>query len=134
MTIPATDSTATRITTATILRAVADLIETRPDLPEPDCRVSFYVHGGDDTAATMAAIAAALPCGWHARIKRSGQHEWMDLDSDTPGASVLRGTQVHISAPASAVCIPAGAKSVTVWQPVPALTGLAGALPLAEVA
>jgi hypothetical protein len=131
---PTTDSTSTRTTTATILRAVADLIENRPGLPDPDCRISFYVHSGEDTPGTMAAIAAALPCGWHARISRGSDHEWMDLDSDIPGASVLRGTQVHISAPASAVCVRAGAKTVTVWQAAPALTGLAGALPLGEVA
>jgi hypothetical protein len=132
MTTSATDST--RTITVAILRAVADLIENRPELPEPDCRVSFYVHSGDDTPATMAAIAAALPCGWRARISRGGDHEWMDLDSDTPGASVTRGTQVHIAAPAAAVCVPTGAKTVTVWQPAPALTGLAGALPVGEVA
>ena len=126
--------TGTRASAAAILRAVADLIESRPDLPEPDSRISFYVHDGDNTPADMAAIAAALPCDWHACISRGSGHEWLDLKSDNPNASVLRGTEVRISAPASAVCIPAGAKTVTVWQPAPALTGLAGDLPLGEVA
>ena len=52
-----------RATAAAILRAVADLIETRPDLPEPGSDISFYLHG-EDAATAMAAIAAALPCGW----------------------------------------------------------------------
>ena len=122
-----------RATAAAILRAVADLIETRQDLPEPGSDISFYLHG-DDAATTMAAIASALPCTWRPRISRSTGNEYLHLDSDDPGASVLRGAKVSISAPASAVCVPAGAKTVTVWQPAPALTGLAGDLPLGEVA
>ena len=27
----------------------------------------------------MAAIAAALPCQWQASIRRSGEHEWLNL-------------------------------------------------------
>ena len=58
-----------RAAAAAMLRAVADLIETRPDIPEPGSDISFYVHG-EAAAAAMAAIAAALPCQWRAEISR----------------------------------------------------------------
>ena len=122
-----------RATAAAILRAVADLIESRPDIPEPRSRVSFYLYG-QDAPATMAAIATALPCQWQASISRSGEHEWLNLDSNAPAANVTRGAQVHISAPAADACTASGAKTVTVWQPAPALAGLVGGLPLEEVA
>ena len=79
-----------RATAAAILRAVADLIETRPDLPEPGSDISFYLHG-EDAATTMAAIASALPCGWRPRISRSTGNEYLHLDSDDPGASGSAG-------------------------------------------
>ena len=122
-----------RTAAAAILRAVADLIETRPDIPEPGSRISFYLHGPDAPAA-MAAIASALPCEWQASIRRSGEHEWLNLDSDAPVASVTRGARVSISAPAADACTAAGARTVTVWQPAAALTGLVGPEPLGEVA
>ena len=34
-----------RTAAAAILRAVADLIETRPDIPEPGSSISFYLYG-----------------------------------------------------------------------------------------
>ena len=82
----------------------------------------------------MAAIASALPCQWQASISRSGEHEWLNLDSNAPVTSVTRGTRVHISAPAADACTASGAKTVTVWQPADALTGFLGAEPLGEVA
>ncbi len=123
----------TRTAAAAILRAVADLIESRLDIPEPGTDISFYVHG-DDAPATMAAIAAALPGQWRAEISRSGQYEWLYLRSDAPLASVTRGTRVTISAPAADACTAAGAKTVTVWQPAAALTGFLGPDVLGEVA
>jgi hypothetical protein len=122
-----------RTAAAALLRAVADLIETRPDIPEPGSSVSFYLYGPDAPAA-MAAIAAALPCHWQASIRRSGEHEWLNLDSNTPVTSVTRGARVHISAPAADACAPSGARTVTVWQPADALTGFLGCEPLGEVA
>ena len=118
-------------TAAAMLRAVADLIESRPDLPEPGADISFYVRG-DDVPATMAGIATALPCGWRAEVRRSGQYEWLTLSSDTPRASVTRGIQVTISADAADACTPAGAKMVTVWQPAAALAALVGDSPVGE--
>ena len=123
----------TRTAAAAILRAVADLIENRPDIPEPGAHISFYLYG-QDAPATMAAIASALPCGWQASISRSGEHEWLSLHSDGPAASVTRGARVTISAPAADTCIQAGAKTVTVWQPAAALTGVLGSEPVGEVA
>lgn len=122
-----------RTAAAAILRAVADLIETRPDLPEPGSSVSFYLHG-EDAPAAMAAIASALPCEWQASIRRSGEHEWLNLDSNAPVTSVTRGARVHISAPATDACTPSGARTVTIWQPAAALAELVGSEPLGEVA
>jgi len=122
-----------RADAATIMRAVADLIEmARPDIPVPGTDISFYVRG-DDAPATMAAIAAALPCQWQAEISRGGEYEWLYLRSGSP-ASALRGTRVSISAPAADACTAAGAKTVTVWQPATALTGFLGTDALGEVA
>ena len=123
----------TRTAAAAMLRAVADLIESRPDIPEPGSDISFYVHG-DDAPAAMAAIAAALPGQWRAEISRSGEYEWLYLRSAAPLASVTRGTRVTISAPAADACTAAGAKTVTVWQPAAALAGLVGADPVGEAA
>ena len=121
-----------RADAATIMRAVADLIETRPDIPVPGTGISFYVRG-DDAPATMAAIAAALPCQWQAEISRGGEYEWLYLRSGSP-ASALRGTRVSISAPAADACTAAGAKTVTIWQPAAGLTGSLGTDALGEVA
>jgi hypothetical protein len=126
-----TTADATRANTAAILRAVAGLIETREDIPVPGTDVSFYVRGAD-TPGIMAAIAAALPCQWQAEISRSAEYEWLNLRSNP--ASVLHGTRVSISAPAADACTAAGAKTVAVWRPADALTGLLGADALGEVA
>jgi hypothetical protein len=121
----------TRADAAAILRAVADLIEAHPDLPLPGCDIDFYVRG-DGTPATMAAIAAALPCQWRAEISRGSTHEWLNLKSGQ--ASALRGMRVCIGAPAADACTAAGAKTVTVWQPAAALTCFVGTGALLEVA
>jgi hypothetical protein len=129
MTAPTPD--ATRADTAAILRAVADLIETQPSIPVPAANVSFHVRG-DGTPATMAAIAAALPCQWQAEINRSGGYEWLSINSGS--IAVLHGAQVSVSAPAADACTAAGAKTVTVWQPAAALARLLGTSTLGEVA
>jgi len=131
ITTTTTKTDTTQADAATILRAVAELIETHPDIPLPGSGISFYVRG-DDAPATMAAIAAALPCQWRAEFSRSGECEWLHLR--TGPASVLRGTRVSISAPAADACTAAGAKTVTVWQPASALTGFVGCDALGEVA
>jgi hypothetical protein len=120
----------TRADAATILRAVADLIDARPDIPVPGNDISFYLHG-EDAPAVMAAIAAALPCRWQAEISRGSGYEWLHLHS---GPYSTRGTRVSISAPAADACTAAGAKTVTVWQPAAALAGFLGADALGEVA
>jgi hypothetical protein len=113
-----------------ILRAVADLIETHEDVPLPGSTVSFYLHG-DDSVTTMAAIASALPCQWHASISRSGEYEWLNLSSDPQGRGAIGGgTRVEISANAADTCVEAGAKTVTVWQPQDAITALLGGRPV----
>jgi hypothetical protein len=126
-----TTADTTRADAAAILRAVADLIETRPDIPVPGTDISFYVRG-DDAPAVMAAIAAALPCQWQAEVSRGGEYEWLCLRSGS--ASVLRGTRVTISAPAADTCTATGVKTVIVWQPAAALAGLVGAGAPGEVA
>ncbi len=89
-----TETDATRTAATAILRAVADLIETRPDIPVPGASIDFYLHG-EDAPATMAAIAAALPCQWRASVTRSGGYEWLNLRSDGLSASVSRGARVQ---------------------------------------
>ena len=130
MTTTTTDD-ATRADAAAILRAVADLIETHPDMPVPGADISFYVRG-DDVPAAMATIAAALPCQWQAEISRGSGYEWLNLRSGP--TSALRGTRVRISADAAAACTAAGAKTVTVWQPAAALTRFLGTDALGEAA
>jgi len=122
-----------RMAAAAMLRAAADLIEARPDIELPATGISFYVHG-EDVPATMAAIAAALPCTWRAEITSSGSYEWLYLRSDCPSASVTKGTRVTISADAADACTAAGAKTVTVWQPAAALATLVGTDPVGEAA
>lgn len=125
---PTADSN--RVTAAAILRAVADLIEARPDIQLPGSDIDFYVRG-DDAPAVMAAIASALPCDqWQASVSHSGEHEWLDLSSGR--ASALQGTRVRISAPTSDACAATGTKTVTVWRPAGALTGLLGTDALPE--
>jgi hypothetical protein len=133
MTSITTTDDSTRADAAAILRAVADLIEAREDIPVPSTDISFYVRG-DGAPAVMAAIAASLPCQWRAEISRGGEYEWLYLCSGP--ASVLRGTRVSISAPAADACTPVAAKTVDVivWQPAAALTGFAGSDALGEVA
>jgi len=126
-----TTADATRADAAAILRAVADLIETRPETPVPGTDIRFYVRG-HDAPTVMAAIAASLPCQWRAEFSRSGEYEWLYLRSG-PDSS-LRGTRVDISAPAADACTAAGAKTVTVWQPAAALAALVGSDALGEVA
>jgi hypothetical protein len=125
-----TTADSTRADAITILRAVADLIETHPGIPVPRTDISFYVRG-DNVPATMAAIASVLPCQWQAEISRGSGYEWLSLSS---GPYSSRGTRVQISADAAAACTAAGAKTVTVWQPAAALTRFVGADPLGEVA
>jgi hypothetical protein len=132
MTTTPTATTGTaRAGAAAILRAVADLIQTREDIPVPGGDISFYLHG-EDAPAIMAAIAAALPsCRWQAEISRGSEHEWLRLSS---GPYSTRDTRVSISAPAADTCTAAGAKTVTVWQPAAALAGFLGSDTLGEVA
>ena len=122
--------TTTRADAAAILRAVADLIQAREDIPVPGGDISFYLHG-EDAPAAMAAIAAALPCRWQAEISRGSSYEWLHLSS---GPYSTRNMRVSVSAPAADACTAAGAKTVTVWQPAAALTGLVGTDALGEVA
>jgi hypothetical protein len=129
MTTADTDRTAA----AALLRAAADLIEVRADIDLPRGDISFYIRG-ENVPATMAAIAAALPCDWRAEISRSGTYEWFYLRSDCPSASVSRGIRVSVSADAADACTAAGAKTVTVWQPAAALAGLIGNSPVGEAA
>jgi hypothetical protein len=124
-----TDDT-TRATAAKILRAVADLIETTPEIPVPSADISFYVRG-DSAPAMVTAVATSLPCEWQSSISRGSSHEWLNMCS-APGRTGLRGAVVRISAPAADVCVQAGARTVTVWQPGEALTGLLGTEPLGD--
>jgi hypothetical protein len=117
---------------AAVLRAVADLTEAGEDTPLSRADISYHVHG-DDAAATVTAIASALPCEWHASISRSGSHEWLDLQSDL-GGHLACGVRVSISADAAGTCTQAGTRTVTVWEPQPAIAALLGGKPLSGLA
>jgi hypothetical protein len=123
---PADQATAQRREAAAILRAVADLIETRPDLPRPDAHIRIYVsaHGGRDVPAALADITAAVPGPWTAEITRSGEHCWLDLTSAAAGSTLTKGTTVKVSSPARDACAPSGTRTVTTWRPVPAVAAL----------
>jgi hypothetical protein len=114
-----------RADTAALLRAVADLIETRPDIPGPSTRVHFVVIGAD-AAATVAAIAAALPCPWHAEIARNATlgNDWLRLEARAGDA------EVSVSAEADAVCTATGTATrtvpATVWEPQSAIAAVVG--------
>ncbi|HEY1914693.1 MAG TPA: hypothetical protein VGH27_03870 [Streptosporangiaceae bacterium] len=121
-----------RAAAVALLRAVADLIESRPDLPDPSARVHFYVCG-EHAVTQMTAIAEGLPCGWQSEVRHGDSgRAWLDLDSTPQPSSILRGTRVDISAPVGDVCVPAGIQTVPVWQPAAALAGLAGSGPASE--
>lgn len=111
---------------AAIFRAVADLIERRPDLPEPTARVDFYVsdYKCDDVPAALAAITTALPGPWQATISRSDPDAWLHLRSAAAGSSVTTGTTVDVAAPVKDACAPSGTRTITTWQPLPAVAAL----------
>src|SRR5260370_40525380 len=101
---------------AAILRAVADLIEARPDLPEPTAKIHFFVseYRCADVPAGLAAITTALPGPWQARISHTaGGADWLDLRAAAAGSSVTTGTTVEGSTPASEACAPSGTRTVT---------------------
>lgn len=125
-----TSDTTAKATAATILRAVADLIETSAEIPVPRADISFYVSG-ETASAVLTAIASGLPCKWHGDISSSGAYEWLNLRS-APRSADDRGAIVRVAVPAADVCVEAGAKTVTVWQPGDALRGVLGASPLGD--
>ena len=118
-----------RTTAAVILRAVADLIDARPDIHLPSIRV-HYIFGTAvaDAAAVVADVAAALPCQWRADLDGASSGGWLDLEAQT-GASALHGAEVMISAKAEALCVATGTKTVTTWEPQPIIAALAGPVP-----
>lgn len=123
--VPVTPAeTARRQEAAATLRAVADLIEARPDLPEPDTRINFYVfseHG--DVPAILTAITTALPGPWNAKIQTSAStgNQWLYLTA-SPGSTDR--TEVRVSARAKDACTMTGTRTVTTWQPLPAVAAL----------
>ena len=120
-----------RTAAAAILRAVADLIETRPDIPEPSSRVGFYLYG-EDAPAAMAAIASALPCQWQAGIRRSTSTSGCTWQR-RPAADVIRGTQVASALPPPTCASRPGPGRSPSGSPPRAWPGWPG-LPLEEVA
>lgn len=126
MTTPRTTET----TSADLLRAVADLIEARPDISGPHASVHFVLLG-PAAASAVADVAAALPCQWQAEIARNGD-DWLHLQAAAGGAEVL------ISAKADAVCTATGTgtRTVTVtattWEPQPVLAAVVGGAPIRD--
>ncbi len=76
-----------RATAATILRAIASLIEeTGPGIGLPSIRV-HYIFGAHvaDAAAMISQVAAALSCQWRADMDRaaSSGRDWLELEAQT---------------------------------------------------
>lgn len=118
--------TARRQEAAAILRAVAGLLETRPDLPEPHATITIYLTdpGLAGIPAALAQITAALPGPWKATISRSASSAWLDLTRAAAGSTITAGTTVTVSTPAEQACAPAGTRTVTTWRPLPAVAAL----------
>lgn len=108
---------------AATLRAVADLIESDPDVPLPKCDFDFYVRGKDESAPAMVAkVTAMFPGPWKPELRRSGDYAWLYLNSGVTKFSP--GLHVTVSADAAAVCAESGTKTVTTWKPVPSIADL----------
>jgi len=122
-------TTPSRPAAAAILRAVADLIEARPDIGLPSIRV-HYIFGAAvaDAAAVVADVAAALPCQWRADLDGASSRDWLTLEAQT-GATALHGAEVTISAKAEALCVATGTKTVTTWAPQPVIAALVSPVP-----
>jgi hypothetical protein len=124
MTAPTCTDT-TRTDAAAMLRTVADLIESRPDISGPYARV-HYVLIGPDAADAIASITAVLPRPSQAGIYRNptSGDDWLRLEITAGDA------EVTVSAPAEAVCTATGTGTRTVaattWEPQPALAAIVG--------
>jgi hypothetical protein len=125
-------ATQERAVMAAALRAVADLIETRPDIREPGVHIDFYLHG-QQAAALMTEIAEALPCSWRPEVGGTSGTQWLNLHSQPEPTGIAHGLRVVVGAPAADVCVPAGARSVTLWRAADALAALVGTAPVGEV-
>lgn len=104
-----------------VLRAVADLIEARPDLPALKGSLTFYVHSKyPDVPAGLRDIVAAIPGQWNTATHDSGDYSWLDFDL-VSGC----GLDVKVSARTEDACIPSGTRTVTTWEPLPEIAALA---------
>ncbi|HET9893750.1 MAG TPA: hypothetical protein VFQ44_02340 [Streptosporangiaceae bacterium] len=104
--------TSDRAVAAAVLRAVADLLESRPDLPVPRVDVTYWAWAHKHPAGVpqaIAAVAAAIPCPeWATRISDDGK--LLELLGKAPG------TSVNICARVEEACTPTGTKTVTTWE------------------
>jgi hypothetical protein len=112
-----------RAAAAAILRAVADLIDDRPEFGLPSVHAHYILSRAEETPEVVTSIMTALPCQWHADLDEASKRGWVNLEATTGGSSV-HSTSVTISAKPDAVCVPTGTKTVTTWAPQPALARL----------
>ena len=111
---------------ASILRAVADLVEAGEVTGSLDADVRFWAQNAPDPLSAVRTIAQALPLRWSGASSTSGGVGWYDLTASTEGAGSLHGIKVQIYARAEAVATEAGTRTITEWQPRPEVAALLG--------
>lgn len=93
-------STTDRAQAASVLRAVADLIEHNETVPVPKGKVSFSVYGstGEAGPGIVRDILAGLPGGWKAREIPDSSGTYFDITRETGGVEIQIWTTAGIVA------------------------------------
>lgn len=113
---------------ATVLRAVADLVEAGDATGDMDAKVTFWVTRTEDERAAIRTVVQGIPLKWDgASSPGSGRdRDWYDVTAGTDGAGHLNGVRLQIHAHADAVATEAGQRTVTIWQAAPEIAALFG--------
>ena len=84
------------------LRALADVLESHPEVPLPyygtTAEITIHFFGGEDPRSEIAAAARAIPCSWEKDVWESGQTAYLDL------VGSLRGLKLKLVAFRDTVC------------------------------
>jgi hypothetical protein len=85
------------------LRALADALETNPEVPLPGpsgagATISFQFTHGADPRAAIAAAARAIPCNWDKRVTEGKDQAYFEL------LGRLHGLPLELWAFRDAVC------------------------------
>jgi len=120
-----------RAQSAAILRAVADLLEQSPQLPEPDVEIRWTVISGyarRDVPALLALATSVTPGPWRPEICGTGS-DWLYLRSEIRGPA-RRYMRLSVGCPAADIGVESGVttrtEKVPVWRLPPAVADTAG--------